>query len=118
MKIWSTDKGRRAGSKKGYNKGCFGNPQPSHYTSEEMSKGGRGNKDEETLKKVKQYLRAHREGVTAVEIGNFVGVSQARATRLLDLLSGNSDDNSFLVYVDDEGSDPLYYIHKDNEGGV
>lgn len=78
---------------------------------------GRGHKDEEKLDAVKQYLRSHREGVTAIEVGNHVGVSQARATRLLDLLSGNSDDNSFLVYSDEEGSNPLYFLSKDGEKG-
>ena len=77
---------------------------------------GRGHIDTEALEKTKQCLRQHPEGVTAVQVAEAVGVSQARAARLLDLLSGGQDGESgqdFLIYVDDELGDPLYYISKD-----
>ena len=80
---------------------------------ERFSKGGRGIKDDEALEKVKQYLRNHPDGVRAVDLANHIGTSQARAARLLDLLSGNSDDNSFLVYVDDDFDPPLFFVSKD-----
>ena len=76
-------------------------------------KGGRGNTDDEAIEKVKQYLRNHPDGVRAVDLASHIGTSQARAARLLDLLSGNSDDNSFLVYTDEEKQPPLYYVFKD-----
>ena len=79
-------------------------------------KTGRGHIDHEKLDMVKQFLRKHREGVTAIEVGNHVGVSQARATRLLDLLSGGQDNESgqdFLIFVDEDNKEPLYYIYKD-----
>ena len=104
---------RRRGNKKGYHKGSFG----SLGINIPKKETGRGHTDVEALNKAKDFLRLHPEGVSAIQVANYVGTSQARATRLLDLLSGNSDDNSFLVFVDDDDNNPLYYIYKDEKNG-
>jgi len=87
---------------------------------ERFSKTGRGHINHDELDKVKAYMRAHPEGVTAIEVAKFADVSQARAARLLDLLSGDVEDNEnmetdFLIYADDENP-PNYFIAKDREG--
>ena len=77
---------------------------------------GRGHIDTGALDKTKQLLRQHPEGVTAVQVANFVGCSQARAARLLDLLSGGQEGESgqnFLISMDDDEDPPLYFISKD-----
>jgi hypothetical protein len=87
--------------------------------NERFPKTGRGNIDTEALEKCKQFLRDHPEGVTAIQIAEITGTSQARAARLFDLLSGGQDGESgqdFLVYVDDEEDPPLYFISKDDGG--
>jgi hypothetical protein len=84
--------------------------------NERFKNTGRGNKDDETLEKCKQFLRDNPKGVTAIQVADYTGVTQARAARLLDLLSGGQEGESgrdFLVYMDDEENPPLYFISKD-----
>jgi response regulator of citrate/malate metabolism len=85
---------------------------------EKFPETGRGNVDEKKLNKVKQFLRDHSDGVTAIQVANYAGVTQARAARLLDLLSGGQENESgqdFLIYMDDEENPPLYFISKDKD---
>ena len=105
-------KSRHRGSKKGYHKGCFGSPGID-VPKRETGKGGRGNIDTEAIEKTKECLRSHPEGVTAVQVAEATGTSQARAARLLDLLSGNSDDNTFLIYTEEVYGQTKYFIFKD-----
>lgn len=76
---------------------------------------GRGNRDVEAENKVKEFLRNHDEGVTACQVANHIGVSQARAARILDNLSIMGEDNNFLIYSDDELDETLYFVHKDDK---
>jgi len=88
---------------------------------------GRGNADLKAIEKTKKYLRMkHPEPVRAVEIAKFINKPQARALRILDLLSGVSNDineaefmsRDFLVYVDDESEFTSYGIFLDKEKGI
>ena len=105
-------KGKHRGSKPGFSKGSFGSPGINVPKKET----GRGNFNEEQLENTKKCLRQHPEGVAAVQVAEAVGVSQARAARLLDLLSGGQDGESgqdFLISMDDDENPPLYFISKD-----
>ncbi|MCL2879051.1 MAG: hypothetical protein FWF29_02285, partial [Treponema sp.] len=89
-------------------------------------KTGRGNRDEGQIEKVKEFLRKqHPYPVRQNEVARFVGCEQARAGRLLDLLSGVSGDKNnafdstdFLVGVNDERKPITYFIFKDRELGI
>ena len=82
---------------------------------------GRGHIDIDAIEKTKDFLRKkHPEPVRAIDIAQHTGKSQARAARLLDLLSGDCGENEntntdFLVYVND---DSTYSIFKDTERGI
>ena len=79
---------------------------------------GRGHINHDELEKVKEYMRAHPEGVTPVVLSKHIGCTQARAARLLDLLSGSVEGNAnstFLVYADEDVDPPVYRIFKDEE---
>ena len=76
---------------------------------------GRGHRDTESENKVKEYMRNHPGGVTAIELAENVGCSPTRAARLLDNLSIIGEGNKFLVYEDDEFDPPVYYIGQDDQ---
>ena len=84
-------------------------------------KTGRGNIDVAQLERAKEILRMrHPHGVRAAEIARHVGCGTARVPGLLDMLSGNCDENAntqtdFLVYQDDSGGRPVFGIAKDIE---
>ena len=104
-------KAQHRGSKPGYSKGSFGSPGIDVPKKET----GRGNRDQEAETKVKEYMRKHNQGVTAVEIAEHLQVSQARAARILDNLSIIGEDNKFLIYEDDDFDPPIYYIGQDDQ---
>ena len=85
---------------------------------------GRGHLDIDAIEKAKKYMRKkHPEPIRAIELANYIGKSQARATRILDHLSGDCSDNEntntdFLVYLDDESDISRYGIFKDVETGI
>ena len=85
---------------------------------------GRGHLDIDAIQKTKEYLRAkHPEPVRAIDIALFTGKTQARATRLLDYLSGDCSDNEntntvFLIYCNDDEKPVTYGIYKDVETGI
>jgi len=62
---------------------------------------GRGNYNQEQLARLKEYLLAHPEGVTGSMLAGYIGVSHARAMRLLDV----ADQNGFLTCIDGIGRD-------------
>jgi len=69
-------------------------------------KTGRGNKSVEVEELAKKLLRnKHPETVRLFELAKFCGVSQARAARIVDNLSGNLTDGEydFLCFTDDDG---------------
>ena len=69
-------------------------------------KTGRGNISVDITEKTKELLRKHHpETVRLVDIANYTGVSQARAARIIDNLSGNltNGEYNFLTYVEEEG---------------
>jgi hypothetical protein len=73
---------------------------------------GRGHIDFMQIERAKDCLRKNPKGVQAVEIANYVGCSQARAVRLMDILSDGVD---FLVYQEDEVKPTRYFISKDTQ---
>jgi hypothetical protein len=89
-------------------------------------KTGRGNIAVDQVEKAKALLREKHPGpVRLAEIANRCGVSQSRAARLVDLLSGgenkgdsasNGINDSFLVYQDDDTG--KVGISKDIESGI
>jgi len=88
---------------------------------------GRGNADLRTIEKTKKFLRMkYPAPVRAVELARYIKKPQARALRILDLLSGVSNDineaeflsRDFLVYVDDDSEPTRYGIFKDKEKGI
>ena len=85
---------------------------------------GRGHLDIDAIEKTKEYLRAkHPLSVRAIDIALYTGKTQARATRLLDYLSGDCGENentntAFLVYCNDEEKPVTYSIFKDTESGI
>ena len=85
---------------------------------------GRGHLDIDAIEKTKKYLRKkHPETIRAIDLANFLGKTQARATRLLDYLSGGCSDNEntvteFLVYLNDDNDPVTYGIFKDAERGI
>jgi hypothetical protein len=85
---------------------------------------GRGNADLQAIEKTKEFLRKkHPEPVRAVELARYINKPQARALRILDLLSGVSNDiheaeflsRDFLVYIDDDSEPVRYGIFKDSQ---
>jgi hypothetical protein len=85
---------------------------------------GRGHLDIDAVEKTKEYLRKkYPEPVRAIDIAQYTGKSQARAARILDLLSGDTTEsentyNDFLVYLNDDTSPVSYGIFKDTERGI
>jgi hypothetical protein len=89
-------------------------------------KTGRGNINLGEINLAKEFLRKnHPHTVRIVDIANYCGVKQARAARLVDMLSGaeNKGDSasdeindSFLVYQDEDTG--RVGIFKDEELGV
>ena len=78
-------------------------------------KHGRTHIDQGQVEKAKEFMRSkHPAGIRAFDLAQYVGCSQARALRILDLLSKGTD---FLVHMDDEKRPTLYYISKDVEKG-
>jgi len=110
-------KGKHRGSKPGFNKGSFGSPGIDIPKRQTKAQTGRGNIDYEQLDKLKELLRKTTRGITAKQAADYCNVSQARAARLLDLLSGTSDENKFLVYSDEETDPTLYFMYRDDKNG-
>jgi len=91
-------------------------------------KTGRGNKDTDQLDLAKEFFRdRYPVEVRAIEVAEYLTkkqgekVSQARATRLLDILSGGLDGLSgqeFLVGMNDDEKPTTYFIYKDTELGI
>jgi hypothetical protein len=85
---------------------------------------GRGHLDIDAIQKTKEYMRAkHPLPVRAIDIAVITGKTQARATRLLDYLSGDCGANentntAFLIYCNDEVKPITYSIFKDIETGI
>jgi len=89
-------------------------------------KTGRGNRATDQIEKAKAFLREKHPGtVRLADIANRCHVSQARAARLVDLLSGGENkgdsasdgiNDSFLVYQDEETG--KVGIFKDVELGI
>jgi hypothetical protein len=85
---------------------------------------GRGHTDNETLQKVKEFMRMrYPEPVRAVDLAQYTGKSQARAARLLDYFSGDCGENEntntdFLVYCNDDEKPVTYSIFIDKERGI
>jgi len=78
-------------------------------------KTGRGNTNTDQIEKAKEFLRNnHPKPIRINELANYVGCDQARAARILDILS-NGDD--FLVYVDDD-TPARFGIFKDVKTGI
>jgi hypothetical protein len=50
----------------------------------------------------------HPEGVTGIQLANYVGVSHSRAMRLLDI----ADENGFLTCIDGIGKNTLIYAYE------
>jgi hypothetical protein len=75
-------------------------------------KTGRGNINLDEIKLAKEFLRKnYPKQVRIVDLANYCGVKQARAARLVDLLSGGENkgdsasdeiNDSFLVWQDDD----------------
>jgi len=96
--------------------------------AKEKKKTGRGNIDLDQLELTKEYIRyQHPVEVRAIEVSEYLTkkqgqkVSQARATRLLDILSGGENGLSgqeFLVGMNDDEKPTTYFIFKDVELGV
>ena len=90
----------------------------------ERFKTGRGHVAIEVIEAVKDYLRSiHPETATAKDIGDYIGVSGARAVRILDILSGsiNQSENSqfeFLVYETGKPRNTKYGIYLDQKTGI
>jgi len=85
---------------------------------EPKKKTGRGNVDIAKLEKVKEILRMrHPHGATVADVAKYAGCTSARATGLLDILSGGSDGRQydFIVYEDDLAKPALFFIAKDTE---
>ena len=98
---------------------CSSTPLPG------PTKTGRGNIATDQIEAAKRYLRkVYPSTAKTVEIAEYCKVSQARAARLMDLLSGttNKGDSAseyirtdFLVYYDEDTSE--YGIFLDRETG-
>jgi hypothetical protein len=98
------------------------------FVKAKEKKTGRGNKDVDQLELTKEYIRyQHPVEVRAIEVAEYLTkkqgekVSQARATRLLDILSGGLDGLSgqeFLVGMNDDEKPTTYFIFKDAELGI
>ena len=111
-----TNKSRREGSKPGFHKGSFGSPGLNVPKKET----GRGHRNEDQLSKAKQFFRANPRGVIPIELADYLGCSQPRAMRIIDMFSGSSTESenfndSFLVYSDDEYEPTTYHILIDRE---
>ena len=85
---------------------------------------GRGNIDTEAVERTKDFLRMnHPKPIRVAELALFIGKSQARATRIIDRLSGTAMESvnsrtDFLVYIDDDSKPTTYGIFKDIEAGI
>jgi hypothetical protein len=85
---------------------------------------GRGHIDVDSIEKTKTFLRKrHPNPVRIIDVANYVGVQQARAARLLDLLSGDCGENEntntdFLIYCNDDVNPKTYNIFKDTQKGI
>jgi uncharacterized protein len=66
---------------------------------------GRGNFRADQIEKLKDCLMAHPEGITGIELANAIGVTHARAMRLLDA----ADQNGFLTCLDGTGKNTRFY---------
>jgi hypothetical protein len=69
---------------------------------------GRGNYNENQLEKLKQFLLANPKGVTGIQLADYIGVSHARAMRLLDV----ADQNGFLTCIDGNSRNMLIYAYE------
>jgi len=90
--------------------------QETSLLSDEDEDGDEQNKkhDSKQVEKAKEFMRSkHPEGIRAFDLAQYVGCSQSRAARILDLLSNGTD---FLVYMDDKKRPTQYYIYKDEQG--
>ena len=92
-------------------------------------KTGRGNSDLKAIEKTKKFLRMkHPNCIRPMELARYINKPQARALRILDLLSGVSNDRDkegaeflsrdFLVYLNDDTRPITYGIFKDVEKGI
>jgi hypothetical protein len=82
---------------------------------------GRGHIDIDAIEKTKAFLRKkHPKPVRIIDVANHVGVQQARAARLLDILSGGCSENTnsetdFLIYCNDDEKPVTFSIFIDRE---
>jgi len=88
---------------------------------------GRGNVDIKAVELTKEFLRKkHPQTIRVVELARHINKTQPRALRILDLLSGVSNDlneaeflsRDFLVYCNDEDKWTTYGIFIDKETGI
>jgi hypothetical protein len=90
---------------------------------------GRGHIDVDAIQKAKEFLRLkHPQPVRIVDLAKYTKKSQARAARLLDLLSGVENgggnenqqniDRDFLVFCNDTDQPKTYGIFLDRQTGI
>jgi hypothetical protein len=68
---------------------------------------GRGNYNQDQLAKLKRFLLANPQGVTGIQLADYIGVSHARCMRLLDV----ADQNGFLTCIDGNSRNMLIYAY-------
>jgi hypothetical protein len=84
-----------------------------------MADTGRGNKNTVQLDKTINYFRKkYPVEITPIELAKYLKCQQARAMRVIDLLSGNTNESEntnfdFLIYCNDEQKPITYGIFKD-----
>jgi hypothetical protein len=84
---------------------------------------GRGHKNVDQLDGAIKFFRMkHPKEITPIELAHHLKCQQARAMRLIDLLSGNEADGDiredFLVYSNDDASPTRYGIFRDSLMGI
>jgi hypothetical protein len=85
---------------------------------------GRGNIDQDKVDKTIWFFRKkHPKEIRPIDLAKYLNCSQARALRIIDLLSGEVEADKqagtdFLVYSNDDVKPTTYGIYKDVEYGI
>jgi len=83
-------------------------------------KTGRGNKDPQIYKAIEFFRKKHPKPILPIELAHYLQCSQPRAMRIIDILSGNTNESEntnfdFLLFCDDDELPLKYSIFRDNE---
>jgi DNA-binding MarR family transcriptional regulator len=72
-----------------------------------MADTGRGNFNRKQLERLYKYLLRHPAGVSGQDLADFIGVTHARAMRILDVM----DQNGYLTCIDGEKQNMLVFAY-------